>query len=375
MYARFIIASLLGSLGIVAVVHLWQHLRAEPAPSFEFGSTVSVVSIRAASGKYLEVSSEDGIVRATATSPDSNAARFRVHVLSAEAVRALKLAASSMHFLPSTGGMRTIDGCQCSGFSNEHGFGRFCHPWEDDMQAPWCYVGAHCKTATIGSFGRRHQDCSVLARDDELGGAPSRGPPMESSTSSSRRLQQQQPPPPWPLKSHDTRAEDSGGGSGAPRLDPHEASLLESVERLRQPHVALVSLATEGFVSVELPPHRLAMRPHARTDALSLRGVFSFLPGGQIMSLSTNALLNLCPEPPLPGAVSKPASAENSVCTAFVDADSAHPKLLRSSSDVVGRRASFKVERRERQPAPKPKPAASVRPRRAGHNGRRHDTS
>ena len=73
MYARFIIASLLGSLGIVAVVHLWQHLRAEPAPSFEFGSTVSVVSIRAASGKYLEVSSEDGIVRATATSPDSNA--------------------------------------------------------------------------------------------------------------------------------------------------------------------------------------------------------------------------------------------------------------------------------------------------------------
>ena len=67
--------------------------RAEPPPQFDFGSIISVVTIQSLStGKYLEVSSEDGVVRATATSPDAVSARFRVHVLSPATVSAMKLA-------------------------------------------------------------------------------------------------------------------------------------------------------------------------------------------------------------------------------------------------------------------------------------------
>ena len=120
-----------------------------------------------------------------------------------------------------------------------------------------------------------------------------------------------------------------------PRRAPDEDALLEKVERLRQPHVALVSLATEGFVSVEMPPHRLAMRPHARTDALSLRGVFSFLPSGAVMALGTNALLNLCTPLAADGAAAGGGATdggESDVCTSYVAAGSAHPKLLRTST-------------------------------------------
>ena len=30
----------------------------------------------------------------------------------------------------------TESGCACSGFSNDHGFGAYCFPWEDVAQAP-----------------------------------------------------------------------------------------------------------------------------------------------------------------------------------------------------------------------------------------------
>ena len=147
-----------------------------------------------------------------------------------------------------------------------------------------------------------------------------------------------------------------------PRRAPDEDALLESVERQRQPHVALVSLATEGFVTVEMPPHRLALRPHARTDALSLRGVFSFLSSGAIMALGTNALLNLCADaaPDNEGAVPATAASEGhrGVCTSYVVPDVAHPRLLRTSSPKTSR---FHVAAHVRQAAAKPVTASSVK--------------
>ena len=40
--------------------------------------------------------------------------------------------------------------------------------------------------------------------------------------------------------------------------------LGDYVERMQQPYVALVSTATEGFLSVEPPPHKLSLLAHAR---------------------------------------------------------------------------------------------------------------
>ena len=272
-------------------------------------------------------------------------------------------------------------GCPCSGVRSALGYGGRCKGWEYEGQAPWCYVHDNCSLASAagrpGSFGHRYLDC-VIADDvaDDVA-APSGGRRLHSA---GRRLQQTTATAPSTLPATALSAPLAGvatgasfAGSGAfPRRDPDEDALLERVERLKQPHVALVALATEGFVSVEQPPHRLALQPHARTDALSLRGVFSFLPSGGIMSLSTNALLNLCEEPSalaeraeglIPTTPATPAAAAEqatrAVCTSFAEAGSAHPKLLRSLSDAKGL-AAFQVERLERQAAPKPKRAPSI---------------
>lgn len=44
-------------------------------------------------------------------------------------------------------------GCPCSGESDEHGFGRFCHNWESEFHRPWCYVSATC---SHGVRSKRH---------------------------------------------------------------------------------------------------------------------------------------------------------------------------------------------------------------------------
>ena len=192
-------------------------------------------------------------------------------------------------------------GCGCSGYKSTIGFGSYCKGWEYEGQTPWCYVFDNCSLASAsgrpGSFGHRYLDCE---RDGGAGSVRR------------RRLQEQLGR--LPMTAGDEAAARKAAARAAyaaravastisatpaemprsfPRRDPDEDALLERVERLKQPHVALVSLATEGFVTVELPPHRLSLRPHARTDALSLKGVFSFLPSGAILSLATNALFNL----------------------------------------------------------------------------------
>jgi hypothetical protein len=115
---------------------------------------------------------------------------------------------------------------------------------------------------------------------------------------------------------------------------------------------------------------------HARrVDALSLRGVFSFLASGAVLSLGTNALFNLCPATP-PGSSDAGAAADGAaaggggaatdVCTSYWPAGSAHPKLLRTSSPPTSR---FKVQAVERQLAPKPKARPSVGRAGGGHRG------
>jgi hypothetical protein len=464
--SREALLAFFGLLCLVATsMYAWISAKEAAPPRFDFHGMVSIVSLRAANGNFLEVSTEDGVLRATAKTDEAIATHFRVHVLSAEAVAALKLAAkSAAPWAVGAGGMTTASKCQCSGFSNEHGFGRYCHPWETDMQSPWCYVDESCKGGTGGSFGRRHDDCALLnapfaadsyqsnetrapdgsdvppmdyAQPAELKwvaprgctcsgvrsalgfGASCRGWEYEgqmpwcyvadncslasaagSSGSfghryldcvlesegggdSGRRLQQALPrrrrqtqPPPsqrhrQPTASAATpqapfvwasKAEGGGVARTFPRRDPEEDALLESVERLQQPYVALASLATEGFVSVELPPHRLALRPHARTDALSLRGVFSFLRDGAVMAFSTNALFSLCDEASLGAgttaldhvAAQDAASAgagggPTAVCTGFIEPGSGHLKLLRKAKDAADGHAAFKVRRHMRQ--------------------------
>ena len=137
--------------------------------------------------------------------------------------------------------------------------------------------------------------------------------------------------------------------------DIAEESLLEKVERLNQPYVALVSTATEGFLTVELPPHKLALLVHGRTDELSLRSAFALLPGGGVMSLATNSLLNLCaphgwdaalgtgtdaaPDPAAPSATAGAVKGPQLVCAAAEPGDGSnsgghdvtHRLLLRSA--------------------------------------------
>jgi hypothetical protein len=53
----------------------------------------------------------------------------------------------------------TRSGCKCIGIVNAHGFGGYCHSWEEQYQAPWCYVGDECPVKRKGSFGLKHERC------------------------------------------------------------------------------------------------------------------------------------------------------------------------------------------------------------------------
>ncbi len=70
--------------------------------------------------------------------------------------------------------------------------------------------------------------------------------------------------------------------------------MLRRAERL--PRFAFVSQVTQGYLSVDLPPHQHALFAHADVGMLGLSGVFALSPSGigQILSLGTSSLLNLC---------------------------------------------------------------------------------
>ena len=132
---RFACVAALGVALTCGVASSWR--RNNPLPRFELGSS-SLVSIRSmdSSRAYLQLSTQDGLLRASATSADEVGTSFRVLVLSSSTVRALRLAAASREAFSEDHDHkgRTKSGCRCSGFSNEHGFGRFCHPWESISQ-------------------------------------------------------------------------------------------------------------------------------------------------------------------------------------------------------------------------------------------------
>ena len=134
-----------------------------------------IVAIRSRhTGKYFEVSPEDGRLRATANSTSNNTARFRVMLLSSAVVEILvdsmipaNTAAWSKrrHFA----GSNASTGCKCSGYANDHGFGAYCYGWEYESQTPWCYVADSCESTgdmgmgeLRGSFGRKYADCLPL---------------------------------------------------------------------------------------------------------------------------------------------------------------------------------------------------------------------
>ena len=114
-------------------------------------------------GRYLNLDEESGQVYANAEDSSAATSQWQVLVLDADTVRMLARSARSIDSKSEkfTGRrMRTASGCACSGFSNAHGLGRFCHPWEDQMQESWCYVDANCTSAAArGSFGRKYETC------------------------------------------------------------------------------------------------------------------------------------------------------------------------------------------------------------------------
>ena len=157
---RYAYLWILGLFAVSAVALYWTRAR-EAAPEFDFGGILSIVALRSlATGKYLEVSLDDGLLRATADKPTDARAQFRVLVLGAGTVKALRIGSTRVSHAAEKWNnnvkMVTKSGCRCSGFSNEHGLGRYCHPWETEWQAPWCYVSNTCEGATTGSFSRRH---------------------------------------------------------------------------------------------------------------------------------------------------------------------------------------------------------------------------
>ena len=177
---RFACVAALGVALTCGAASTWR--RNNPLPRFQLGSStlVTIRSLHASgSGKaspYLQLSARDGLLRASAASPHEVGSVFRVLVLSSATVRALRLAAASRQRFSEEHEHkgRTRSGCRCSGFSNEHGYGRFCHPWENSFQPPWCYVDGACAAAEVaGSFGRRHEECAPWQPGQESTGLDS----------------------------------------------------------------------------------------------------------------------------------------------------------------------------------------------------------
>ena len=136
------------------------------------GEVVAVRSLY--TGKFLEVSPHDGRLRATATVATNRTALFRVMLLSTPMVHILVDSmrtannaewSKRRHWtgVPPSVNSSADAGCQCTGFSNDHGFGAYCYGWEYEAQVPWCYVSDTCTAQnTSGSFGRKYAECIAL---------------------------------------------------------------------------------------------------------------------------------------------------------------------------------------------------------------------
>jgi hypothetical protein len=138
------------------------------------GTVVAIRSLK--TGRYLSVSKEDGLIRVAANSSSEVAARFRMLTLTVSTVRML-------HPVKVQHRSTSKRGCACSGFSDEHGFGRFCHPWESEFHRPWCYVEDSCKHAQKHRKLRKHQACASEEGYLSEGYVPPKGCPCSGHES------------------------------------------------------------------------------------------------------------------------------------------------------------------------------------------------
>ncbi len=328
-----------------------------------------VIAIRSlSSGRYLSLDPASGRVYANAETPAQSTARWRVLALDMHTAGALARSAQSIDARSErfTGRrMRTVSGCVCSGYSNAHGYGRFCHPWEDPAQESWCYVSQNCTSASAhGSFGKPYEPCDAPvagglgdppAGADAGGADPARevklmpasgcncsGKSNSHGYGASCRSWEYDGQPPWcyvepsckgaeadmwsrvqrgsfgmPYEDcieRETRPAEawpsaSAGLDAPPAAAPSElgrefgrrlqqapprlAKMLASKPEAER-YIALISLHSHGFMAVEPPPHREALRLTARSDELSVRAIFSsFEQTHLVLSLATNSLLNL----------------------------------------------------------------------------------
>lgn len=127
--------------------------------------------------------------------------------------------------------------------------------WEYGGQTPWCYVHDNCSLASAsgstGSFGHRYVDCRFeqagwrrLSSKPELELAPF-SPSRQLSANAAMPVSSVSP---VGASGHGPEAVGRPAGVGRDA----ESALLEDVTHLKQPYVALVSAATEGFVTVEM---------------------------------------------------------------------------------------------------------------------------
>ena len=88
-------------------------------------------------GLFLHVSLDDGLLKACSKTASDKESHFYVVPVTEATVASLRVAAAATAKLASKWeDIKTVSrsGCNCTGFSNEHGFGRYCHAWELSYQ-------------------------------------------------------------------------------------------------------------------------------------------------------------------------------------------------------------------------------------------------
>jgi len=73
-----------------------------------------------------------------------------------------------------------------------------------------------------------------------------------------------------------------------------EAELLARMKQASPPFVAIISEATQGFVTVGMPPDKYELLAHATVPALSASAVFALMPDETLLALGPIALLAAC---------------------------------------------------------------------------------
>ena len=138
-----------------------------------------------------------------------------------------------------------------------------------------------------------------------------------------------------PSRSGTTPVKKNGLSTGTGKVGAPSFSALAGVGVTSQAYspnqqwIALRSLATNTFVSVEPPPHADAMIVHGRGESISLNNVFGFLRGGFLWSKSIDSLLTVC-------------STKGEVCTGYLEKDT-DPHLKRLQTPTESAHFDFRV--------------------------------